>query len=90
MIKPNEGWEWFSTSQTNQSEETETAANRELTVLFTRTFSRDDGARVLEHLKSMTKERTLGPEVSDAALRHLEGQRNLVSYIERLIARGRT
>lgn len=56
---------------------------------FARCFSGPDGARVLGVLRAMTVERTLGPEASDAALRHLEGQRALVATILALVARGR-
>ena len=44
--------------------------------------------RVLGFLKAMTLERAVGPEASDAALRHLEGQRQLVTTILALVARG--
>ena len=44
---------------------------------------------VLGYLRAMTRDRTLGPRASDAALRHLEGQRGLVQHIEAMIARGR-
>jgi len=54
-----------------------------------RVFRGDDGACVLAHLRALTLERHLGPEASDAALRHLEGQRALVAHLERLIAEGR-
>ena len=53
---------------------------------FLRTFNGDDGAIVLAHLNRLTQERALGPECSDAALRHLEGQRFLVRYLHRMAA----
>ena len=56
---------------------------------FARCFAGPDGARVLGVLRAMTVERTLGPEAPDAALRHLEGQRQLVATILALAARGR-
>lgn len=56
---------------------------------FARCFAGPDGARVLGVLRAMTVERTLGPDASDAALRHLEGQRALVAAILALAARGR-
>jgi len=55
-----------------------------------RLFTHDDGRRLLRHLRALTVERHLGPEASDAALRHLEGQRALVAHLDRLIAEGRT
>ncbi|WP_199229369.1 hypothetical protein [Azospirillum sp. TSO22-1] len=56
---------------------------------FARCFAGPDGARVVAALRAMTVERTLGPDASDAALRHLEGQRALVATILALAARGR-
>ncbi|TAN57879.1 MAG: hypothetical protein EPN26_02180 [Rhodospirillales bacterium] len=61
----------------------------ELAPLFARVFRDGDGVRALEHLKAMTLERHLGPEASDAQLRHLEGQRHLVNHILSLVRRGR-
>lgn len=57
---------------------------------FARCFASDDGLRVLETLRAMTLDRALGPDASDAALRHLEGQRQLVAVILALTARGQT
>ncbi len=68
-------------------------ADHELAKSFARTFSKEggqgDGEQVLAHLRSLTRDRTLGPETSDAVLRYVEGQRGLVAYMERMIARGR-
>lgn len=55
-----------------------------------RCFRDGDGDLLLAHLKSLTLDRAVGPGVSDTALRHLEGQRALVSYLDNLITRGRT
>jgi hypothetical protein len=55
---------------------------------FARCFAGADGARVLDHLRAATLLRSLGPEASDGALRHLEGQRALVGRILGLVARG--
>ncbi|MGQ9370999.1 Bbp19 family protein [Azospirillum sp. ST 5-10] len=55
---------------------------------FARCFAGADGARALAVLRAMTLERALGPDVPDAALRHLEGQRQLVATILALVARG--
>lgn len=54
-----------------------------------RVFRGEDGAVLLTHLRALTRDRHLGPEASDAALRHLEGQRALVAHLDRLIAEGR-
>lgn len=54
-----------------------------------RVFGTQDGKRVLEYLQTITFHRAYGPDVPDAALRHLEGQRALVAAVLRLIERGR-
>lgn len=56
---------------------------------FARCFTSAEGEAALRHLADMTLHRALGPDASDAMLRHLEGQRQLVTYIHALIARGR-
>lgn len=55
---------------------------------FARCFAGNDGARVLAVLRAMTLDRALGPDAPEAALRHLEGQRQLVATILALVARG--
>jgi len=74
-------WPW--------SIETDTPATDDPAPSFARCFAGPDGARVLGVLRAMTVERTLGPDATDAALRHLEGQRALVATILALAARGR-
>jgi len=61
-----------------------------LSLAFARCFSTREGERVLAHLKAVTLDRALGPDSSDALLRHLEGQRQLVASILAQIERGRT
>ncbi|MBL6932916.1 MAG: hypothetical protein ISR45_08215 [Rhodospirillales bacterium] len=61
----------------------------ELALCFARCFRSADGELVLQHLRAMSTERILGPGASDALLRHVEGQRQLVSHIYALIERGR-
>lgn len=56
---------------------------------FARCFATPDGAAALQHLGDITLRRALGPDASDAQLRHLEGQRQLVVYVQSLAARGR-
>lgn len=56
---------------------------------FTRLFNTAAGAQVLEHLKSITSGRVLGPSATDSELRFLEGERYLVHQIETLIKQGR-
>lgn len=45
-------------------------------------FSSDTGKEVLRYLKSITIESVHGAAVSDAELRHMEGQRYVVAIIE--------
>ncbi len=61
----------------------------QIPLAFARCFVGPNGQVVLDHLKSLTLERALGPEADDRLLRHLEGQRQLVVYIQGLIERGR-
>ena len=63
--------------------------NNTLPIAFARCFSGRDGEVVLDHLKAITLRRAMGPDSSDAILRHMEGQRQLVAYILGLVARGR-
>ncbi len=55
---------------------------------FARAFAGNDGGLVLGYLRALTIERVLGSQSSDAALRQIEGQRQLVHTIESLIERG--
>ena len=54
-----------------------------------RCFGTGDGRTLLAYLRAITVERACGPQVSDAALRDLEGQRRLVHRLTALIDRGR-
>jgi hypothetical protein len=64
-------------------------AGRELRLSFARCFAGPEGEKVLAHLRALTLDRALGPDASDAMLRHLEGQRQLVTHILAQIERGR-
>lgn len=90
MTPANDAWAWLSDDKAKTVEDITGADDVELTRSFTRTFLGRDGIRVMAHLRSITKERALGPEVPASVLRYLEGQRSLVAYIERLILRGRS
>lgn len=48
-------------------------------------FSTPSGKEVLRYLRSITIEAVSGANVTDAELRHMEGQRYLVGLIERRI-----
>lgn len=60
----------------------------ELAAAAARCLSGVDGQRLLDGLVGMTLHRTAGPGLSDAALRHLEGQRALVAWLLALVGRG--
>lgn len=48
-------------------------------------FKTDSGKAVLKYLRSITIEQVNGAGVSDAELRHMEGQRYVVALIEQRI-----
>ena len=48
-----------------------------------------DGKKVLEHLKSRTLNRTLGPDATTQELWYLEGQRAMIAYLDNLIEQGK-
>lgn len=53
-----------------------------------RLFAGADGRLLLGHLCRLTLTTALGPDVPEARLRHLEGQRALVLSLRHLAARG--
>lgn len=80
-------WPWDRSDEPAEYAVTE-ADESDLPASFARCFTSDDGRRVLIHLRRVTLDRSLGPRASDAQLRHLEGQRCLVSLIIKLTAQG--
>lgn len=80
------GWTWFADAGPLSG----APSNDDPAPSFARCFGSPEGARVLAVLRAMTMDRSLGPEAPDAALRHLEGQRQLVATILALVARGRS
>ena len=60
----------------------------QLAAAYARCFATADGRRVLAHLHRQAFGRILGPEASEALLRHAEGQRQLVAGILAIIRRG--
>ncbi|MEG3618981.1 hypothetical protein V5T82_10990 [Magnetovibrio sp. PR-2] len=89
MSTQTSGWAWFERFAEHEDEVVSAQAEQEIRLAYARCFSSPDGQRVLEHLRSMTLERAMGPNVSAEHLRHIEGQRQLVSTIEQLTQRGR-
>ena len=85
---PPEGWGWFETGA-DLSTDGPPEAGRDLALAAARCFRDADGEKVLAYLRALTLGRALGPGASDTLLRHLEGQRQLVAHIVRLVQRGR-
>ena len=56
---------------------------------FTRLFLTEDGQKVLSYLQLITYHRAASPNATDEQIRHLEGQRTLMTTILRLINNGR-
>ena len=83
-----EGWQWFEGELAAEPSDGDPVEESSLAVAFARCFSTSEGRRVLRHLRSSTMERALGPSATDAHLRHLEGQRQLVAHILMLITQG--
>ena len=90
MTTSENGWDWFTANQSSPSSRFDPLeGEKQLAALAARCFRGKDGDRLMIHLRSMTLERALGPNASDAVLRHTEGQRQLVAYITALVQRGR-
>ncbi len=64
--------------------------NNEIAKNYTRCFETPAGRAVLKHLRSITIERFLGVEATDAQLRSMEANRALVHKIENNIEKGRS
>ncbi len=92
--KPRQGWSWFERDPAIATDDDGSSAlpdpGRELRLAYARCFSGADGKQVLAHLRAITLERALGPGAPSETLRHIEGQRQLVSYIAQLTDQGRT
>ncbi len=80
------GWSWFERALES---ETQQGVEKDIAGLFARCFSGSDGETALAHLAEMTLARPLGANAHNGILRHLEGQRYLVSYIMGLVRQGR-
>ena len=60
----------------------------ELEKQYARTFVGNSGKQVLAHLRSITVERIMGPNVTNEELRWWAAQNALVHQIENLVKRG--
>lgn len=88
------GWDWFDTPRAQAHDSTasrgkEDRPREEIAKAFARCFGAPGAQEVMAHLRAVTVERVLSPQVDDRVLRHLEGQRQLVAYIEALVRLGR-
>lgn len=89
MSRTDYGWDWFESFRDYGLEPTpQRPPDLDVAKAFARCFATADGERVLRHLQALTLERSLGPAAPDTMLRHLEGQRSLVTYIVATAARG--
>lgn len=57
---------------------------KEISKIFTRAFYTEDGRKALHYLEYMTFHRAGSAQMSEEQLRHMEGQRSLVSMIRKL------
>lgn len=87
MSEPDLGWAWFESKSPPSDHETSTV-DHDLASTFARCFRGEDGVTALKHLRKITHQRILGPCASDALLRHMEGQRQLVSHLIALVQHG--
>ena len=89
MLGYDSGWAWFDVApQETKDLERPLGINADLLNAYAHTFRSEAGCRVLRHLRTITTHRVTGPDASDAFLRHLEGQRQLVKYIVSLAEHG--
>jgi hypothetical protein len=84
-----DGWDWFDGATDPGPDSGGEDAWQTLAEAAARCFRGEDGRRLLGHLRRATIERALSPDVSEARLRHLEGQRHVVRHLEALVAAGR-
>jgi len=78
------GWAWF-----DRSSEAARAPD-ELCHDAAACLGSRHGQALLRHLQQLFLDRRLSPTATDAELRHVEGQRSVVSHMLRLVERGRS
>lgn len=87
MVQRNDpGWSWFDKAMVDNPSG---LPPEDIPACFARCFKGADGEAALAHLAEMTLARPLGANAHNGILRHLEGQRYLVSYIMGLVRQGR-
>jgi hypothetical protein len=79
----DEGWLWFEGSPRPAE------AGPDLRDAAVSCLGSPAGQLVLTHLRRLFLERRLAPTASDAELRHVEGQRSVVAYLQALLDRAR-
>jgi len=96
-ILPREGkWNWFDEAeeQVAQSNQANGELNQqELQLIFAKTFNTDDGQIVLRNLmKFLTEVKGFDPALGfhDGAAQgfYMEGMRDMVAYVNRMVERG--
>ncbi len=91
MTANTEGWSWLEplpAADDEASGQAREEGREDVAMTYARCFRTAEGQRVLEHLRRLTLDRTVGPATPNEVLRHLEGQRALVAHILSLVARG--
>ncbi|AUN30766.1 Bbp19 family protein [Niveispirillum cyanobacteriorum] len=81
MAEP--GWPWAGIDPDPAPQ-----AEDRLAAACARLFATADGHLLLSHLTRITLTTSPGPDVTEARLRHLEGQRALVLTLRHLACRG--
>lgn len=61
---------------------------RDIEKAFVRTFTTEEGQKVLSYLNGQTFMRAAAQDAPDSVLRYLEGQRALLALVIRMIERG--
>ncbi len=87
MSEHNDDWSWFDAG-TGGENPSQVFDKIQLAKIAARFFQSSEGAYLLDFLRAITLERTLGPAASDALLRHQEGQRQLFVMLTKMIERG--
>lgn len=84
----DEDWPSLQIAHTASSPGDDDADGHGIAGAYARCFATTDGQRVLVHLRRLAFGRVFGPEASEAALRHAEGQKQLVAIILSFARRG--
>jgi len=80
-------WDWFEQTPTKPTSPSP-FDKAQLVKIAARLFQTHEGSYLLDYLRAITIERTLGPESSDTLLRHMEGQRQLVAMLTKMVEHG--